>query len=171
MSQVIVVERAFAIPVGFAELQDRERGKGWCLEQHGVSPLHSFVAADGSAAMCLYRAPDAEAVRITQRTADLPFERVWPAIVIGGTATMSPHVLLAERSFEGPVTATHVVETIAGRGHCLQTHDVQHVASYLAGDGMRMICVFVAPDAEAVRTISRQIGMPVDRVWFGRAVV
>ena len=29
--------------------------------------------------ICLYRAPDAEAVRKANRTAGLPFDRVWPA--------------------------------------------------------------------------------------------
>jgi len=48
---------------------------------------------------------------------------------------------------------------------CLKTHEVHHVRSYLSADERRMICIFEAPDAEAVRRMSAQLGYSYDHVW------
>jgi uncharacterized protein DUF4242 len=48
---------------------------------------------------------------------------------------------------------------------CLVLHGVRHVVSYVAPDGLRMICVFKAPDCEAVRRAVRQLGYSGDSVW------
>ena len=53
---------------------------------------------------------------------------------------------------------------------CLTLHGVRHVISYVAPDGRKMICVFEAPDAEAVRRTARQLGYVYDRVWLARVV-
>jgi hypothetical protein len=48
---------------------------------------------------------------------------------------------------------------------CLALHGVRHLVSYVTPDGRRMICVFEAPDAEAVRRAARQLGLALDNVW------
>ena len=48
---------------------------------------------------------------------------------------------------------------------CFTLHGVRHVVSYVAPDGLRMICVFEAPDCEAVRRTARQLGYGYDSVW------
>lgn len=48
---------------------------------------------------------------------------------------------------------------------CLKAYGVRHVKSYLSPDGHRMICIFEAPDAEAVRRVSIQLGYSYDRLW------
>ena len=53
---------------------------------------------------------------------------------------------------------------------CLTLHGVRHVVSYVAPDGLRMICVFEAPDAEAVRRTARALGYRYDSVWAARVV-
>jgi len=53
---------------------------------------------------------------------------------------------------------------------CLQKYGVHHVRSYLSPDGRRMICVFEAPDAEAVRRMSAQLGYSYDQVWRATVV-
>jgi hypothetical protein len=42
--------------------------------------------------------------------------------------------------------------------------------SYVTRDGLRMICVFDAPDAEAVRRAARQLGLRYDGVWSATVV-
>jgi hypothetical protein len=42
--------------------------------------------------------------------------------------------------------------------------------SYVTRDGLRMICVFDAPDAEAVRQAARQLGLRYDGVWSATVV-
>jgi hypothetical protein len=58
----------------------------WCLDLNGVSFLSSFFARDRTRMVCLYGAPDAEAVRRTNARLGLPFERVWAARVFGPDA-------------------------------------------------------------------------------------
>jgi hypothetical protein len=53
---------------------------------------------------------------------------------------------------------------------CLTLHGVRHVVSYVAPDGLRMICVFEAPDCEAVRRTARHLGYRYDSVWLATVV-
>jgi hypothetical protein len=48
---------------------------------------------------------------------------------------------------------------------CFETHDVRFARSYFSTDRRRMICLFHAPDAEAVRHANRIAGAPFERVW------
>lgn len=53
---------------------------------------------------------------------------------------------------------------------CLKLHGVRHVVSYLTPDCRRMICVFEAPDAEAVRKTASQVGYTYDSVWTATVI-
>ena len=72
----IIVERKFDEPEAFDE--DRF---AWCLEQRRVKFIRSYFSKDRRRMICEYEAPDAEAVREVQRTASMPFERIWAAEV------------------------------------------------------------------------------------------
>lgn len=78
-AEIIVVERSFAQPAPFEELQERETRGAWCLAQHAVRFLRTYAARDERRMLCLYAAPDAESVRLAQAKADMPFERAWTA--------------------------------------------------------------------------------------------
>jgi hypothetical protein len=75
--ELVLVERSFEAPVDPVALQELERKSAWCLDEHSVRFLKSYVASDGLRMICLYEAPDAEAVRAANRKAGLPFDRVW----------------------------------------------------------------------------------------------
>jgi hypothetical protein len=77
----IIVERKFEVPEAFDELQAQEDRFAWCLEQHQVKFIRSYFSKDRRRMICEYEAPDAEAVREVQRTASMPFERLWTAEV------------------------------------------------------------------------------------------
>lgn len=53
---------------------------------------------------------------------------------------------------------------------CLEMHGVRHIRSYVSPDGRRMICVFEAPDAEALRRMSDQLGYSYDQIWRATVV-
>jgi hypothetical protein len=73
----VVVARAFDDPVDFEAIQAREdAGKG-CLDVHRVRFVRTYFSRDRKRMMCLYAAPDSESVRIAQREAGMPVERVW----------------------------------------------------------------------------------------------
>lgn len=77
----IIVERKFDTQQRFDELQAQEDRFAWCLQQHQVKFIRSYFSKDRRFMMCEYEAPDAEAVRQVQRTAKMPFERIWTAEV------------------------------------------------------------------------------------------
>lgn len=73
----VAVTRRFAAPVGFADVQAAEDRAAACLEMHRVRFLRTFFSADRRRMICVYCAPDAESVRIAQREAQLPVDRIW----------------------------------------------------------------------------------------------
>ena len=77
----VVVERAFDAPADFDALHAIEERGAWCLQLHRVRFVQTFFSLDHRHMICLYDAPDAESVRLAERTAGMPFERVWSATV------------------------------------------------------------------------------------------
>jgi hypothetical protein len=72
----VLVSRRFDEPVVLADIQAIEDSGAGCLETHRVRFLRSYFSIDHKRMICLYRAPDAESVRIAQREAGMPVERV-----------------------------------------------------------------------------------------------
>jgi len=73
----VLVSRRFEDPVAFEEIQALEDAGAGCLETHRVRFVRTFFSTDRRRMICLYQAPDAESVRIAQREARMPVERVW----------------------------------------------------------------------------------------------
>lgn len=48
---------------------------------------------------------------------------------------------------------------------CLDLYKVQYIECFLSEQHNRMICHFVAPDAESVRQALRGVGLVADVVW------
>lgn len=83
--ECIIVERDFDEPVDFREIQAIEDRGAWCLEMYRVTFVRTYFSADRRRMICVYQAPDAEHVRLAQRRAGMPFERVWTASVHGAS--------------------------------------------------------------------------------------
>lgn len=84
--EVVVVERSFEEPADLERLQEMENRAAFCLAAHRVTFVRTLFSADKKRMICVYTAPDAEAVRVAQRQAGLPFDRVWA----GGVYEASP---------------------------------------------------------------------------------
>lgn len=76
---LVVVERSFAEPVRFDDLQSVEDRGAWCLGVNRVAFLMSWLGLDRKRMLCLYDAPDAESVGRTNARLGLPVDRVWSA--------------------------------------------------------------------------------------------
>lgn len=169
--ELIIVERSFAEPVDMPALEARERRVAWCLQQHGVHALFSWVAKDGRCAVCFYDAPDAESVRVTQRTGELPFDHVWRAQELPVEPARSEPplagsaVVIVQRELSEPMGVSDVQALRARVASCHDAHRARLRTSYLQPGGRRMLCCFEAPDAESVRTAQRQSGVPMLRAW------
>lgn len=165
----VLVERSFAEPQVFREIQAQEDAKSWCLEMHDVTFSYTYFGADGRRMVCVYTAPDAESVRLAQQKADLPFDRVWAAAEFSlvRTPAHDPLVtlLMIERTYPQATTLEAVLRMRAGSAWCLETNNVQAVSSYYQAGGSRGLCVCVAPGIESVRRASKSANMPLDRVW------
>jgi hypothetical protein len=165
---LVVVERRFGQPVEFEDIQKLEDEGSWCLDAHKVRFIKTFFSRDRRRMLCLYEAPDAEAVRLAEDQACVPYDRVWTCIHLPATGTAEAPALetvVAERTFPEPITAEFVSNTLKQAGWCLDVHRATYLGSYLAGDGKRMVCVFRAPDAESVRLANDQGGVPYTEVW------
>jgi len=79
----VVVVRTFDAPFALEEMQARSRASLGCLQIHRVTYLRTFFSNNRQRMMCLFRAPDAESVRIAQREAQLPVERAWAVRRLG----------------------------------------------------------------------------------------
>jgi len=73
----VLVERTFETPTTVEQVQAIEDEGAGCLQTHGVRFLRTFAALDRRRMLCLYRAPDAESVRLAQRAAGVPMDRAW----------------------------------------------------------------------------------------------
>jgi hypothetical protein len=73
----VLVERYFDSPTTVETLQALEDKGAWCLEAHGVVFVRTLFSRDQKKMFCLYRAADAESVRLAQRQAGMPVTRVW----------------------------------------------------------------------------------------------
>jgi hypothetical protein len=72
--------------------------------------------------------------------------------------------IVLEREFEEPLTAAGVRE-LAAATQCLELYRVKPICSYLMPGGRRMVCIFEAPDAEALRSVSRVNAFQSATVW------
>jgi len=67
--------------------------------------------------------------------------------------------VILEREYLEPLSPEDV-QRMAAETQCLELYRVKPVRSYLMPDGLRMVCIFQAPDAEALRSVGRANGFP-----------
>ncbi|WP_448207168.1 nickel-binding protein [Azospirillum sp. sgz302134] len=173
---IVVIERTFQDRIDGAALLDMDRRNSWCLQAHRVGPIGHFVSRDGLRLCCVLHAPDAESVHLAGRTIGVPpAHRVWPAAAHGpvsGIDALSGRageagrsLVVVERSFAEPIGFDDVQAAEDRGAWCLSVNRVEFLASWLALDGRRMICLYDAPDADTVVRTNTRLGLPFDRVW------
>lgn len=176
---LVVVERTMRAPVTQAAVVDLIHGSGWCNDLYGVSHLGSLLAPDRRTVICIYCAPDAEAVRGASRRLGAPHEQVWSATLHGpyGPEPLTARppaatpgdpaaaTVLVSRFFDEPVDLDALQARESASAWCLEAHRVRFLQTLVAMNRKRMLCLYAAPDAESVRLTQRQTEMPFDAVW------
>jgi hypothetical protein len=169
---LVVVERDFPEPEEIDGLQAREDAVAWCLEERDVTFLRTYFSLDRRRMVCIYRAPDAESVRYTQRRAGLPVSAVWSAGSFREHFGSQPPTelgarvaVVVERAFPEVPTMEMMSELARRASWCLDAHAIELIDSYVATGQPTSFCVFAAPDAESVRTANRTTSSPYVRAW------
>jgi hypothetical protein len=73
----VIVERSFQDPVTYEEVRLVAEAAVGCFETHQVRYARTLFSLDRKRMVCMYAAPDAESVRITQREAGLQVDKIW----------------------------------------------------------------------------------------------
>ena len=113
--------------------------------------------------LCLYEAPDEEAVRLAEGEARATFDRAWTCaqLRIGSHGQQAPtaEYVVVERLFPEPVTQEFFANALREKGWCLDLYRAEYVEGYLGADGLRAVCVFRAPTPN-------RFGLPIIRQAF-----
>jgi hypothetical protein len=160
----LVLERSFDPPLTRDAVVAIARNSGWCFQLYRVTWLGSMLATGGRTLVCRFEAADAESVRQALRQARADMTRSW----IGTTHEVDdPSIanVVVERDFEAPADLAALQAQEDARQWCLDAHGVRFVRTYLAADRRRMLCLYAAPDAEAVRTAQQKAEMPFTNIW------
>jgi hypothetical protein len=169
MSQIVVVERAFAEPSLARALAERERQAADEQGRHGVLLLRTFTSRDLRRMLCFYEAPDAEAVRSSQEQAELALDRIW-----SGSSLLPPQppasgdgytTVVVERKITHDITQAQWWQLSESKAWCMASYRVALLESVFAPSHGRAVCVFIAPDTEAVRMANSGPGMPESFAW------
>lgn len=67
-----IIERNYAEQLEMTKIKNSADGVRLINDEEGVKWLFSFLSADRRKTFCLYEAPNAEAIRIAARRANLP---------------------------------------------------------------------------------------------------
>jgi hypothetical protein len=158
------LERVFDEPLTVADVYGIAERGAWCFELHRVGWRGSFLAADGRTMVCWFAGPDVESARLALRESGAEIQRLWPGTVHEAPEPATPNVVV-ERSFDAPVRLEDIQAIEEAGAWCLRAHNVTFARTFFSVDRRRMLCLYEAPDAEAVRVAQREASMPVDAVW------
>jgi hypothetical protein len=173
----VVAERTMPGPFTVEQIRASIQSRSWCNDLYGISHCGSLLAPELDRVVCIYRAPDAEAVRGASQRVNVPYDRVWSATLHGPAAAqpvtslppsdMVPRdsVIVVRREFDAPVRFEDLESQEEERAWCFETYGVKFLQTLFSVDRRRMLCCYAAPDAETVRTLQRDGGMPFVDIW------
>lgn len=175
----VLAERAFAEPVTLDEIACVHGRMGWCLDRWGARSLLHGLAASRTRSLCLYEAPDAEALRhVARQMAVEPAPKIWPVSVRGPWQAGVPVPALGpgEHTFalldywlDKPATDAELDEQTAPADACALLHRVRFLAGFLSQDRSRIVQLCAAPDVAAVRAYDRTAEYPASEIWAAQA--
>lgn len=169
--EYVIVERSFEDPVDVQRLQAQGRAVDWCLQQLRVQYLVGYVARDLRHVVCLFRAPDAESVRQTQRQGGLPYDRVWSARPLLPPTNPNRAELrrrasiIAQHEASRPLCSDDLCEAVESCDRMSPRLGAVLVESYLSIEGRHLVHRFEAGSLNRVRVLSEGAGLPVTRSW------
>ncbi|MFL5288038.1 MAG: DUF4242 domain-containing protein [Rhodopila sp.] len=74
-------------------------------------------------------------------------------------------LIIVERTFEHPPTNADLDAAAERERKRKEIHSITWKRSVMSRDRRRGICEYEAPDAETVRRVQLEAGIPFDRIW------
>jgi hypothetical protein len=156
-------------PVTYDAWMQTTQSLGGCIAVRNIQWLYSLVSMQGDRSICVYGVPYDDVLREAYRKARMSFQQIWSVeLWLEQNPTSFPQgvsLVVAEVSFDPPMTKTHYDETKHQAVGCLQELNIQPLVSLISLDGKNAICLFVAVSAEDVRSLYRKINKPFKQVW------
>lgn len=175
---IVCVERTYPEPVSFEHIHCMLGSLQWCLDANQGRPLIHGIDSTGLRSLCLYEAPDVDAIRrVGKQMAVEPEPTIWPASMHGpwrDTAALprlqegESTFALLDRRFERPVSFEEFGEEEEAHNSCLPLYGTRFLATLFSLDRTRMVCLYAAPDLEAVRSVNRTARYPFTEAWTAR---
>lgn len=160
----IFVERHYPTPVGIADVVDMAQQAGGCFGLYKIGWVESFLSVDGRQLFCHFTAPDVESMRTALRQTRSEANAIWRGTQHLKNSDFTANVLVA-RVFSQPAVLEALQSFEDANAWCLDTRNVVFERTFFSVDRKRMMCLYRAPDAEAVRQAQRQACMPIDAIW------
>ncbi|MFQ4139367.1 nickel-binding protein [Nodosilinea sp. PGN35] len=148
-----------------------------CLGARMGTWQYSLLSSDRLRMLCVFEAPDAEAVRESYAKAGGGFDRIWSAQRL--TPAQPPQTNGTPlRVIESVYPAAVTPDQWQTNHDSLQAYWVEQgpeqrvawVKSYLSLNRTRGFCELYAPNAEVIQTGYRQAGVPFHRVWSAKVI-
>lgn len=157
----VIFDGDFEQPITLADMLNMERADRRCMQLHECRGLIHGLSMDARRALCLYEAPDAEAVRRAVDSFGNPATlRAWTATAayhegygrVGwpwgrGSFAITFHELFTDNDLENFRSAS--VED--------GSKDVRVIGDFLSLDRQRAIRLYETPDLDAVRRLAEPI--------------
>lgn len=170
----VVVEREWPGAVSLEAVAEQDRRARWCMSANDAHAVLHAVAPGAHQSICIYDAPDVEALRRVADTLHIePPPSLWASTEHWNPAGERPALALkaeeqtigmVHRCFDRPTAFAEAQSIEAASSHCLTINGVRFLRSYLARDLRTMLCLYAAPDLEAIRAANRLIGLPMSGV-------
>jgi uncharacterized protein with GYD domain len=172
MMDCVVRELSIDRPITLNDIQNALKRMALCNDINEVTLQHSYLTRGGEKLVCVFEAEDAEAVRRVTRQLGFDTKGIWPATMHGTDihsdqlhVSVGTTTVLVERSFEQPTKFSDVQDQESAAAWCLETYYVRFLRSYFSLNQQRMLCIYEAPDAEAVRHTQKTAKMTFSAVW------
>jgi hypothetical protein len=166
----IIAERDLNPPATAQEILVMAQQCTACFKLYGIDWVESYLSVNGKSLVCHFISPDTETTRTAIRQTGSDFRAVWAGTLHEGAASEEMATVMVTRRFDEAV-ALDDIQAIEDAGiACLEMRDVTFVKTLFSTDRKRMMCLYQAPDAEAVREAQREAGLPVDQVWACQVV-
>lgn len=161
----VVVERTLDPALRAPQFPGLVEASAECMSLYAVQWVESFLSSDGRSLVCHFQAPDTENTRTAIRQTGSDMDAAWPASLHDGAVSdLVPNVLVSRR-FEAAVEVEDIQAIEDAGSNCLSLRGVTFVKTLFSTDRKRMICLYHAPDAEAVRAAQREAGVPFEDAW------